>query len=903
MFYLLSSLMVVARHPVEALAHLARRRPPWRFDLISAGIGFALGALFSLIIYLMRHRLTGLIAGLVDRVRRLQERLATGIEDRYREYVIQTAERAHLLHRYTSLSQIYIERSFTLPYIVTRTEIPEGEEDEHWHQVRLHEILHPSPVAVGLDEILKQSNRPAILGKMGSGRTTILMHLARLFAARDGWRLTIPEPQETDPPAIRAARNRERNRLPAYVDLSLLDLTLSEGKGRHALLEPVVGYLGSSVRGMIARPAASLVRRSIIDGRCLLLLDNLDLLDENERQATLDWLDRLTRTYPENIFVLCGGVDGYAALSAIGFAPLLLGNLSRPQVLRFVEQWEEIRREKDRQAWEIEAQAARQEFEAQVARARREGTPPPAEPDLPPMPEPPPSMLAMWKEGHRPEVAPLDLALVAWLWREQDTIPNARLMRYAQALFLALAHAQDHSLSTPQWSRVLAWAAWEMQLAGRHTTARSALEQEIAELLVETIVPTGEEQTDEEKKAAAGQAAHRALNALLAAGDLLTDVGRGKVAFMHPTWQSFLAAQHAARNESGDTLAAHAADPRWQETLSFYAALSDATPIARARLERDDALRSALIVAAGWLATSPESDRQLQKELLGRMAAELRSPMRPLAWRSRVAELVARIGGQGSLYLFGQILRTDDPLLRLPITWGLAHADDTRAIQGLLHLLSDPYCLVRAEALHALSARGGEQLVEWLAQGLQDEDELVRMVAAQELATVGTEGHELLRDAAQSNDMYIRRAAVYGLGATGEPWAVEIVDQMSREDGEWYVRSAAGEVMERITGATPPVAPPPPQLTTQGWLIAWATRHGLEINSEDKAWQALISALHEASWPIRLIAIETLRTHGDERAIAPLREALTDDDAAVREAAYAALCALDKRLERATEAG
>jgi HEAT repeat protein len=271
------------------------------------------------------------------------------------------------------------------------------------------------------------------------------------------------------------------------------------------------------------------------------------------------------------------------------------------------------------------------------------------------------------------------------------------------------------------------------------------------------------------------------------------------------------------------------------------------------------------------------------------------SPTQPTALSCGAAEAIANSGDKGALYLFGQAMRSEDPHVRRMGVWSLGRLEDERVLAGLRHALSDADRLVRVEALYALGAIGGDAAINGLVQGLQDEDELSRRVAAEILAVVGGEGHALLREAVQSDDMYIRRAAAFGLGKVDEPWAIQIVDRMRREDDEWFVRSAATEVMDRLTGDPPAIAPRMPKLEDQGWLVTWAAQRGMAIGTSESAFRALARALQEGDWTIKLASVDALRVCGGQEVIPALRAALDDDDVLVREGAFAALYEISRR--------
>jgi HEAT repeat protein len=494
------------------------------------------------------------------------------------------------------------------------------------------------------------------------------------------------------------------------------------------------------------------------------------------------------------------------------------------------------------------------------------------------------------------------LALAALLWREQDAVPKEPLMRTAQAAFAAFNRAADGLLTPPQWARVLGSLAWTMQLTNGYQADLQAFEQAVTDLLDTTYDASADlrnltEEEEEEKPDFARQG-RNAFSALLRTGDLVCEVGRGQVAFVHPTFRAYFAAQHAARVDESTTLIDRVRDPQWQDTILFYSALTNVAPLVMARLKAtDDLFRSGFFAAAGYLAASPEADDRLRGGVLAELAQVFLNPMQPTALGRRAAETIALSRDKGSIYLFGQAMSHKDAHIRLLGVWGLSQLEDRRALAGLQRALTDPDRLVRIEALHALAASSGKEAsLDGLVQGLQDEDELTRRVAAQLLSSAGKAGHDLLRQAVESEDMYIRRAGVFGLGAVREPWATDTVDHMRREDDEWFVRSAATEVMDRLTAPPPPIAPQALKERAPEWLSSWAAEHKVTLDSAEAALRAAVQAIQHDEWPDKLAAGELMRVLGGPEAIPALKEALKDENRLVREMAFGALQEISTRI-------
>ncbi len=893
---------------------IVARKQPWQWDWISAAVGFVVAALLALILYLLRDRIVRLRDAVVSRFSFVRDRLSTGVQDRYREYLDHLSEHAHLLKHHVPLSRVYVEPRLIVPPVASEGVLSEEGHDAAWRSLRMYELLHPQQTTIRIGDALKQSRRLAVLGPVGSGRTTALLHLAGQFARREGWRLGFAPPQETDAPDLAAARRVEQERLPVWVPLESLNLAPAREPGRHALLRPITDYLSTSLPVLIAAAATASVRARLISGPCLLVCDNLDMLDEEAAAQALTWLQDLSQAYPDHILIVGGTAEGYGRLIERGFAPLLLEGLNQQQVAQFIEQWRSWHEANMLSVWETERAAAQAAFEAEKKRAQREGRPLPAEADwpMPEMPAPPPNLLQFWPAGRRDRVLPLDLALVSLVWHEQSEVPPTRLMYFAQTVMSMLNRIETDLLALPHWGRVLAPLAWQMHQENRYEARRDELEKPIIDLLLQIrpelraqVVAAGggaspqaaAAPTDSKSGTAARQdeqpnvnrLARAALNALLKNSELLIDVGRGRVAFVHPTLRAYFAAQHAARSSLDEEMIAHVHDPRWQDTVGFYATLTTATPLVLERIKgADDAFHSNFMAAAQYLVLSSEPDKKLMGRVLGQLSQVLLDPQQPAPLRQQAATTIAYTEAKGALYLFGQAIKHANPMVRRMGVFGAGQVEDERVIAGLLQALNDADCLVRAEAVHALGQWGGEQVLDGLVQGLQDAEELPRRVAAESLALLGNEGVALLQEAVQNDDIYIRRAAIYGLGQVNEPWAMERIIQVFRQDGEWFVRSAASEVMEKAQAAAPSILPKH-DLLHEPWLAAWAAQEGLPMETPETAWRILLQALQSKNSATQLAAVDLLRVYGDERAIAPLQAALSASDALVRDAAYVAL--------------
>ena len=165
---------------------------------------------------------------------------------------------------------------------------------------------------------------------------------------------------------------------------------------------------------------------------------------------------------------------------------------------------------------------------------------------------------------------------------------------------------------------------------------------------------------------------------------------------------------------------------------------------------------------------------------------------------------------------------------------------------------------------------------------------------AEQLAWQGGEGWELLRDAAADEDHEIRRAASYGLAQIGEPWALALLRGLE-EDGEWIVSAAATSALELLERERAVRSWRPVRLGDQPWLVSWAAGQKRLIPAGAAAEAVLLELLTgDAALPARCAAAATLGQFAIPAARQPLHQLLQQEDAPLRDAAYNALCLINR---------
>ncbi len=182
--------------------------------------------------------------------------------------------------------------------------------------------------------------------------------------------------------------------------------------------------------------------------------------------------------------------------------------------------------------------------------------------------------------------------------------------------------------------------------------------------------------------------------------------------------------------------------------------------------------------------------------------------------------------------------------------------------------------------------------LEALAQGLLVGDDSLRRACAEALARNEEEGHPVLKEALQHENIDVRRAAVFGVATIASPWAVETLNQIQHAEIQWIVRSAAQDMLARLkdTEARAPRAYPP--IEAQGWLIAWAAQNGLGVPPGQGALDILRRALHEGDELTQVAAAEAYGRLGDPALTPELYALLRGPNPLLADAAFHALAAI-----------
>lgn len=261
----------------------------------------------------------------------------------------------------------------------------------------------------------------------------------------------------------------------------------------------------------------------------------------------------------------------------------------------------------------------------------------------------------------------------------------------------------------------------------------------------------------------------------------------------------------------------------------------------------------------------------------------------PLGLRARLLSALLLSNDPGVSVLLRQISHTSSQDLRLLSALGLGYQLDPHSLNRLSEMLAEPESVVSQAACFALAKLGNLQSLELLGSALLHSSDGVRRAAAEAMALDQREGHEMLKEASQMEDLMVRRSAVYGLARIDQPWAEQILNQLALEDKEWMVRSAATQVIESQGMENESIPRAPAGLHEIPWLISFAGDRGIGIAPGQPAKNLLITALLEGSPEQRQAALETLQMYPDPSALPHIYELIESRFGVLQPAAFETL--------------
>lgn len=701
------------------------------------------------------------------------------------------------------------------------------------------------PLVIKYDALLQGHNRLVVCGPPGSGRTTALA-MTLWFNERN----TAPQTGIT-------------LRLPVWVDLASSREPLAPGASAVQIIaEWATRFMPQALPKWLVHQLKS--QQSVI------LVDNWDALLPEERRVTAQVLAQAAAELPNSVWLVASGIEGYGPLVEVDFTPVeIQPGLDRDTPAKLHKGWSTLlghglenmpAEALSIMRWAVEAGDSLAEQTLRVnLQLRCEETP------------------------YRPAEVMESLLRHVFL-------PMPGLEEYPEKV----TEAQEMGMD------ILAQLARIHRLEGRSASPTEL--QEITNRRIPVV----------DKQDPTPGMIRKAIQ-----NTALLDRTSRNLRFVHPLWEDFLAAR-ALATESQEThlepllLLEHLFDRDWWQLLDFYAGINDAEPLVKALLRyalpraaqpdaRDE--QEALLLAARWTIRAPESVAW-RTYVAKALAQEFVQPNTERGYRLKVVKALALVAGEQACPIFKHALRHSELAVRIAAIRGIGWTGTSGDLKLLIAALNDSNSDVQESALRAISDLGVADAYHLLAEILPQVSERSMLLITQLLGT-NPDGWERLREAAQADDLLVRRAAAHGLAFVQDTWALELLQQMVRHDPQWLVRSAAEAALsERQPSLHVLEAPPKPD--TIQWLLAWAAKQGLGVGVGEAAMNLLLHALQTGDSITRVMAARTLSQIGHPDHLAALRALHDNPEPELQSAARLAVHQIEARyrgLVHLVEAG
>lgn len=512
-------------------------------------------------------------------------------ESTYRSYIARSLDRVELIG--SSLSADVRRYNLTVSYVsleLSTTSALDSDEDagSFMADPTLSTIVHPA--AIALSTAFGATSHALIIGEAGSGKTTLLKWLA-----------------------VKATRGEFEEGLHALNGLLPVFLELRRFKGDLPEPEQFMTYAAPKLAGQVP---AGWLQSALSDGRVLLLLDGLDEVPGDLRDAAVDWIEDLVDTFPLMRVVATSRPAAVSTqtLAYHEFEHWTISPMGRREVAQFVQFWHQSvlggrtqPGERSARHYEERAIAA---IEASSALTRLATT-------------------------------PLLCAMICALHYDRHmSLPQQRRDLYEACIEMLLERRDiEREILEPEGGRLdyskrrillEAMALWMLEngyATASNVDLLAVIEARLAFLL------------DDASKLSASSV----LKSLVERSGLLREVAHDQIDFIHKTFQEYLAASGARREGRWGQLLSHAGDDQWSEAIVLAASqanVGEADRLVGGLLDLADGSGEAdarfLVLAASCV----EVVQQLSPAIRGR-AQEGLAALVPPATRSARAALIA----------------------------------------------------------------------------------------------------------------------------------------------------------------------------------------------------------------------------------------------------------------------
>jgi HEAT repeat protein len=805
------------------------------FNQISFIIGFIAGALGLWLVTRLRPALPGLLHKLRTKSKSSGSRLRSGNAQRLRQDMLRHVQGLHLASPLFALDEVLVEPRVLAP----PAPIEPGQETSHGGV--LSQILPYLPdwpelaarysaKTFFLSTALSDGANLVLTGSPGSGKTTALAHL-------------VCQVVRGETPAGDLA-----SYIPIYIHIADLFPNRSFDQ---PVVETICESIHPNTQSMSGNRLENLLRQSFQNRKILLLVDGMDEVDDQFHHGAARFLAALLEQYPGTRLVVAASPENYSGLVELGLVPIAMAAWNENQYLTFINKWS--------RSWYRQIRPIQEEGSEQID----------------------PRLLNAWQLAENPIISPIDATLKAWAVFSGDIVGPGYLDALESYIWRMTSSQKDSRQGLEDFA---------LQLVATQAVAMDLKQARGVETNLEF-----EAESEKEKVSAQKDITNRAKRSTrklpgavpeLLENGLLVQRRGDQISFSHPLIMAYLASAALADAPLSHFLSNQ---PDWNGkslTLLFLAASRDASPEISELLgdDSDPLLRGPLSIGR-WLHYVPLG-ASWRSKVMRLLASQLQRDNIPFGLRARLLSALLLSGDPGVSVLLRQISHTSSEELRQLSALGMGYLIDHQSMARLSELIVEQENNVSKTACFALAKLGNQQSFELLGSALLHGSDGIRRAVAEALALDPGEGEDMLKEAAQMDDLLVRRSAVFGLAKIDQPWADGELNKLALEDKEWVVKSAATEIMEQRDEPDNQIPPAPLPLHEIPWLIAFAGARGIGIAPGQPAENLLVTALAEGSPGEQEAALEGMQRNPNLEALPLIYENLQYAYGAVQQAAF-----------------
>ena len=382
------------------------------------------------------------------------------------------------------------------------------------------------------------------------------------------------------------------------------------------------------------------------------------------------------------------------------------------------------------------------------------------------------------------------------------------------------------------------------------------------------------------------------LSELLESGILISR-SNDRISFANPSVGAHFAASALGRNKETVIDLADAWQPRAMALRHFAVESDMAEYVQGLKSQMDDPLSRALLVAGFWLRGAP-AEAKWRNHILSALAVKVQDELSPYGIRQRALQAMVYAEEKPAKALFEQMLNSQSSASRTLGALGLGGLESSESIGELeRRLRSEEDEIVRFSICLSLVAIGTSESLIILGRLLLKGVDTDQLFGAQALSSHLGEGVAMLAEAAEMEDVAIRRAAVYGLGQVQSDEVVEQLKKIQVEDDQAIVRNAATEVLEQRTNPVNMISRRPKRVADVAWLIEFASQSGMGISSGRGAHEVLRRALLMGTQDQQIAALEAIASFGIADLLLDVFEAMKSEDRKIANTAFETLWMLE----------